>query len=94
MEVRALRGLALARLALGDLELALDDAESALREIETLQVAVLRGNVLTTLAAVLHAAGRSEEAEATAVRAVETQQQTGANLYLTTAQTLLTTIRS
>lgn len=46
------------------------------------------------LAAVLHAAGRSQEAEATATRAVEIQQQTGANLYLTTAQTLLTTIRS
>lgn len=94
VEVRALRGLAMARLALGDLELALADAESALREVETLQMAVLRGHVLTTVAAVLHASGRSEEAEATAVRAVELQQQTGANLYLTTAQTLLTEVRT
>ncbi len=94
VEVRALRGLALARLALGDLEFAVANAESALREVETLQMAVLRGIVLTTLAAVLLAAGRSDEAEETAVRAVELQQQTGAKQYLTTAQTLLTTIRS
>jgi len=93
VEARAFRGLAVARLALGSIDLALADAESALRVVDTVQMAILRGEVLTTLAAVQHAAGRPD-AEATARRAVEIQQETGAKRHLTIAQTLLTTIQN
>ncbi|MFI7063526.1 BTAD domain-containing putative transcriptional regulator [Kribbella sp. NPDC050124] len=93
VEVRALMGLALARLGLGAIDLALADAEQAVRECETLQMAVLLGRTLTALATTQHAAGQPTAAEASARRAIKIQRETGAHLYLTTAQSALTTIR-
>ncbi|MGW1347199.1 BTAD domain-containing putative transcriptional regulator [Kribbella sp. NPDC002412] len=94
VEVRALMGLALARLGIGAIDLALADAQQSVRECETLQMAVLYGRTLTALALVEQAAGHSSAAESAAVRAIEIQQETGAQLYLTSAQSALITIRA
>jgi tetratricopeptide (TPR) repeat protein len=88
------REVASARAALGDIDLALTDAQAAAQECENLQMAVHEAKVFTTLARIQHLAGRSPEAEQSALHAVHLINQSGAQLHLPPAIAILTIIQS